>query len=40
MHLMLQLVEWFSFPSILIRCTGDFESILLFSMPIVFLGLQ
>ena len=39
-HLMLRLVEWFGFPSILTQSTDNFQSILHFSMPIVFLRLQ
>ena len=40
LHLMLQLVEWFGFPSILSRSTDNFKSILDFSMSIIFLRLQ
>ena len=40
LHLMLQWVEWFGFPSILTRSTDTFQSILDFSMSIVFLCLQ
>ena len=39
-HLMLQLVEGFGFPSILTWSTDNFRSIFIFSLHIVFLSLQ